>query len=124
MKDDNLLLALNRIFSKLKPGSNGDEDQARALGNSGSSLSLSKNRSISLKLGTPSPLAQICLKGRPWEKHGRGHGRALVLPAGVLPRAKNTPASAKTRSCLNMDTTVFCFRPARVLLFHQFSSRQ
>ncbi|CAL1413804.1 unnamed protein product [Linum trigynum] len=53
MKDDNQLLALNRIFSKLKPGSNGDEDQARALGNSGSSLSLSRNRSVSLKLRNP-----------------------------------------------------------------------
>ncbi|CAL1375952.1 unnamed protein product [Linum trigynum] len=53
VKDGFLLLVVNRHFSKLKPGSNGDEDQARALGNSGSSLSLSKYPSVSLKLGTP-----------------------------------------------------------------------
>ncbi|CAL1407063.1 unnamed protein product [Linum trigynum] len=92
VKDGFLLVVVNRHFSKLKPGSNGDEDQARALGNSGSSLSLSRNCSVSLKLGTPSLSAQIFLKGQPWAKHGRGHDRGLVLPARVLPRVKNTPA--------------------------------
>ncbi|CAL1396011.1 unnamed protein product [Linum trigynum] len=64
VKDENLLLVVNRHFSKCKPSSNGDEDQARALGNSGSSLSLSRNRFLSLKLGTPFSSAENWLKTR------------------------------------------------------------
>ncbi|CAL1382996.1 unnamed protein product [Linum trigynum] len=63
-KDGFLLLGVDRHFSKLKLGSNGDEDQARALGNSCSSLSLSRNRSVSLQLGTPSLVAGNWLKTR------------------------------------------------------------
>ncbi|CAL1395211.1 unnamed protein product [Linum trigynum] len=84
VKDGFLLLDVDRHFSKLKPSSNGDEDQARALGNSCSSLSLSRNRSVSLKLESPSVLAEICLKGHHWAKHGRGHGRVLLQPARAL----------------------------------------
>ncbi|CAL1389521.1 unnamed protein product [Linum trigynum] len=84
VKDGFLLLVVNRHFSKLKPSSNGDEDQARTLGNSCSSLSLSRNRSVSLKLESPSLLAEISLKGHHWAKHGRGHGRVLLQPARAL----------------------------------------
>ncbi|CAL1407795.1 unnamed protein product [Linum trigynum] len=42
VKDGFLLLDVDRHFSKLKLASNGDEDQARALGDSCSSLSLSR----------------------------------------------------------------------------------
>ncbi|CAL1402432.1 unnamed protein product [Linum trigynum] len=62
--DGFLLLVVDQHFSKLKPGSNGDEDQARALGNSCSSLSLSRNRSVSLKLGTLFSSAENWLKTR------------------------------------------------------------
>ncbi|CAL1394288.1 unnamed protein product [Linum trigynum] len=84
VKDGFLLLNVDRHFSKLKLASNGDEDQARALGDSCSSLSLSRNRSVSLKLESPSVLAEICLKRHHWAKHGRGHGRALPQPARAL----------------------------------------
>ncbi|CAL1360918.1 unnamed protein product [Linum trigynum] len=84
VKDGFLLLDVDRHSSKLKPSSNGDEDQARALGNSCLSLSLSRNRSVSLKLESPSVLAEICLKGHHWAKHGRGHGRVLLQPARAL----------------------------------------
>ncbi|CAL1381056.1 unnamed protein product [Linum trigynum] len=63
VKDGFQLLVVNWHFSKLKPGSNGDEDQAMALGNSGSSLSLSRNRSVSLKLGTLDFWPSFPLKG-------------------------------------------------------------
>ncbi|CAL1396553.1 unnamed protein product [Linum trigynum] len=53
VKDGFLLLDVDRHFSKLKLAFNGDEDQARALGDSCSSLSLSRNRSISLKTRIP-----------------------------------------------------------------------
>ncbi|CAL1381806.1 unnamed protein product [Linum trigynum] len=84
VKDGFLLLDVDWHSSKLKPSSNGDEDQARALGNSCPSLSLSRNRSVSLKLESPSVLAEICLKGHHWEKHGRGHGHVLLQPALAL----------------------------------------
>ncbi|CAL1393265.1 unnamed protein product [Linum trigynum] len=84
VKDGFLLLDVDRHFSKLKLASNGDEDQARALGDSCSSLSLSRNRFVSLKLESPSLLAEICLKGHHWAKHGRGHGCALLQPARVF----------------------------------------
>ncbi|CAL1379101.1 unnamed protein product [Linum trigynum] len=84
VKDGFLLLVVDQHFSKLKPGSNGDEDQARALGNSCSSLSLSRNRFVSLKLKSTSLLAEICLKGHHWAKHGPAHGRALLQPARAL----------------------------------------
>ncbi|CAL1356461.1 unnamed protein product [Linum trigynum] len=100
MKDGFLLLDVDWHFSKLKLASNGVEDQARALGDSCSSLSLSRNRSVSLKLESPSVLAEICLKGHQWPKHGRGHGRALPQPARVLARV-NYMASllGETRPC-------------------------
>ncbi|CAL1395567.1 unnamed protein product [Linum trigynum] len=90
VKDGFLLLDVDWHFSKLKPSSNGDEDQARALGDSCSSLSLSRNRSVSLKLESPSLLAEICLKRHHWAKHGRGHGRALLQPARALARVNYT----------------------------------
>ncbi|CAL1398477.1 unnamed protein product [Linum trigynum] len=73
VKDGFLLLVVNRHFSKCEPSSNGDEDQARALGNSGSSLSLSRNCSVSLKLGTPSPLLKIGLEPRKSRLTRPGH---------------------------------------------------
>ncbi|CAL1395806.1 unnamed protein product [Linum trigynum] len=42
------------------------------------------------KLQSPSVLAEICLKGHQWPKHGRGHGRALLQPAGALARVNYT----------------------------------
>ncbi|CAL1403181.1 unnamed protein product [Linum trigynum] len=71
VKDENLLLVINRHFSKLKPGSNGDEDQVRALGNSGLSLSFSRNHFLSLKLGTPSLLLKIGLKPENPDSYGQ-----------------------------------------------------
>ncbi|CAL1394560.1 unnamed protein product [Linum trigynum] len=81
-KDGFLLLDVDWHFSKLKLASNGVEDQSRALGNSCSSLSLSRSRSFSQKLESPSVWLKICLK-RHQPKHGRGHGRALPEPARV-----------------------------------------
>ncbi|CAL1412106.1 unnamed protein product [Linum trigynum] len=81
VKDGFLLLDVDRHFSKLKLASNGVEDQSRALGDSCSSLSLSRNRSPSQKLESPSVWLKICLKRHQWPKHGRGHGRALPQTA-------------------------------------------
>ncbi|CAL1389166.1 unnamed protein product [Linum trigynum] len=107
VKDGFLLLDVDRHFSKLKLASNGDEDQARVLGDSCSSLSLSRNRSISLKLESPSILAEICLKGHQWPKHGRGHGRALPQPARALARVNYTAiVLGETRTCFREDTAV------------------
>ncbi|CAL1383630.1 unnamed protein product [Linum trigynum] len=97
MKDGFLLLDVDRHFSKLELASNGVEDQARALGDSCSSLSLSRNHSVSLKLESPSVLAEICLKGHQWPKHGRGHDRALLLPGRGHDRALLQPARALAR---------------------------
>ncbi|CAL1370029.1 unnamed protein product [Linum trigynum] len=110
VKDGFLLLDVDRHFSKLKPSSNGDEDQARALGDSCSLLSLSRNRSVSLKLESSYVLAEICLKGHHWAKHGRGHGRALLQPARALPRVKNTPAH------VGQNTVVPKYGHGRVLI--------
>ncbi|CAL1401830.1 unnamed protein product [Linum trigynum] len=107
VKDGFLLLDVDRHFPKLKLASNGDEDQARALGDSCSSLSLSRNRFASLKLESPSVLAEICLKGHQWPKHSRGHGRALLQPARALARVNYTAtcwekhgrAFGRTRPC-------------------------
>ncbi|CAL1389185.1 unnamed protein product [Linum trigynum] len=110
VRDGFLLLDVDRHFSKLKPSSNGDEDQARALGDSCSLLSLSRNRSISQKLESPSVLAEICLKGHHWAKYGRGHGRALLQPARALPRVKNTPAR------VGQNTVVPKYGHGRVLI--------
>ncbi|CAL1410893.1 unnamed protein product [Linum trigynum] len=82
-KDGFRLLDVDWHFSKLKLASNGVEDQSRALGNSCSSLSLSRNRSISQKLESPDLWLKICLKHQ-WPKHGRGHGRVMPQPARVL----------------------------------------
>ncbi|CAL1391340.1 unnamed protein product [Linum trigynum] len=90
VKDGFLLLDVDRHFSKLKLASNGVEDQARALGDSCSSLSLSRNRSISQKLESPSVWLKICLKGHQWPKHGRGHGRVMPQPARALARVNYT----------------------------------
>ncbi|CAL1376600.1 unnamed protein product [Linum trigynum] len=107
VKDGFLLLDVDRHFSKLKPSSNGDEDQARALGDSCSSLSLSRNRPASLKLESPSVLAEICLKGHQWPKHGRGHGRVMPQPARALARVNYTASAlGETWACLMMDTAV------------------
>ncbi|CAL1387557.1 unnamed protein product [Linum trigynum] len=62
VKDGFLLLDVDRHFSKLKLASNGVEDQSKALGDSCSSLSLSRNRSISQKLESPFSLAENLLK--------------------------------------------------------------
>ncbi|CAL1394820.1 unnamed protein product [Linum trigynum] len=70
VKDVFLLLGVDRHFSKLKPGSNGDEGQARALGNSCSSLSLSRNCSVSLKLESPHLWLEIGLKPENPDSHG------------------------------------------------------
>ncbi|CAL1356522.1 unnamed protein product [Linum trigynum] len=100
VKDGFLLLDVDWHSSKLKPSSNGDEDQARALGNSCSSLSLSRNHSVSPKLESPSLLAEICLKGHHWAKHGRGHGRVLLQP-----RLCFQPVFAKLNSSLGSKST-------------------
>ncbi|CAL1378588.1 unnamed protein product [Linum trigynum] len=83
VKDGFLLLDVDRHFSKLKLASNGDEDQARALGDSCSSLSLSRNRSISLKTRIPFGLAENLLK------------RASVAKA----RSRARPCNASSRPC-------------------------
>ncbi|CAL1356463.1 unnamed protein product [Linum trigynum] len=107
VKDGFLLLDVDWHFSKLKLASNGVGDQARALGDSCSSLSLSRNRSISLKLESPSVLAEICLKGHQWPKHGRGHDRALPQPARVLARVNYTASLlGETRPCFWVDTAM------------------
>ncbi|CAL1393529.1 unnamed protein product [Linum trigynum] len=92
VKDGFLLLDVDRHFSKLKLASNGVEDQSRALGDSCSSLSLSRNRSLSPKLESPSLWLKICLKKHQWPKHGRGHGRALPQPAVPRPGLITRPA--------------------------------
>ncbi|CAL1412118.1 unnamed protein product [Linum trigynum] len=79
--------------------------------------SLSRNRSVSLKLESPYVLAEICLKGHQWPKHGQGHGRVMPQPARVLARFNYTASLlVKTRACLMMDTVVLwwtrpCFQP-------------
>ncbi|CAL1361737.1 unnamed protein product [Linum trigynum] len=121
VKDGFLLLDVDRHFSKLKLASNGVEDQSRALGDSCSSLSLSRNLSLSLKLESPSVWLKICLKRRP--KHGRGHGRALPEPARVSASVNYTASSwGETRPCFALDTVVLlwntavlCLGPARVI---------
>ncbi|CAL1371071.1 unnamed protein product [Linum trigynum] len=81
VKDGFLLLVVNRHFSKCEPISNGDEDHARALGNSGSSLSLSRNCFLSLKLRTLILWLQIGLKTQNFPTHtARPHGR-VTSPA-------------------------------------------
>ncbi|CAL1371125.1 unnamed protein product [Linum trigynum] len=127
VKDGFLLLDVDRHFSKLKMASNGDEDQARALGDSCSSLSLSRNRSISLKLESPSVLVEIYLKGHQWPKHGRGHCRVMPQPARALARVNYmATVLGETRAWLMMDTAVLwwtrlCFQP--VFLANIFPTR-
>ncbi|CAL1356205.1 unnamed protein product [Linum trigynum] len=109
VKDGFLLLDVDRHFSKLKLASNGVEDQSRALGDSCSSLSLSRNRSVSLKLESPSLWLKICLKRHQWPKHGRGHGRVMFQPARVLARVNYTACALReTRACLMVDTAMLC----------------
>ncbi|CAL1366761.1 unnamed protein product [Linum trigynum] len=108
VKDGFLLLDVDRHFSKLKLASNGVEDQARALGNSCSSLSLSRNLSLSLKLQSPSVWLKICLKRHQWPKHGRGHGRALPQPARALARVNYTAiVLVQTRPCFGRTSPCF-----------------
>ncbi|CAL1399205.1 unnamed protein product [Linum trigynum] len=117
VKDGFLLLDVDRHFSKLKLASNGDEDQARALGDSCSSLSLSRNRSVSLKLESPSLWLKICLKGHQWPKHGRGHGRVMPQPSRALASVNYTTmcwekhgrALERTRPCFGRTRP--CFQP-------------
>ncbi|CAL1394217.1 unnamed protein product [Linum trigynum] len=77
-KDGFLLLDVDWHFSKLKLASNGVEDQSRALGNSCSSLSLSRSHSFSPKLESPELWLKICLKGENPDSHGQG-GTAVQL---------------------------------------------
>ncbi|CAL1406962.1 unnamed protein product [Linum trigynum] len=113
VKDGFLLLDVDRHFSKLKLASNGVEDQARALGDSCSSLSLSRNRSLSQKLESPSLWLKICLKRHQRPKHGRGHGRALPQPARALASVNYTSsAMGETRPCFAVGTTVLCLNTA------------
>ncbi|CAL1410894.1 unnamed protein product [Linum trigynum] len=81
-KDGFRLLDVDWHFSKLKLASNGVEDQSRALGNSCSSLSLSRNRSISQKLESPDLWLKIYLK-------------ASVAKA----RSRARPCNASARPC-------------------------
>ncbi|CAL1392659.1 unnamed protein product [Linum trigynum] len=90
VKDGFLLLDVDRHFSKLKLASNDVEDQSRALGDSCSSLSLSRNRFLSQKLESPSVWLKICLKMHQWPKHGRGHDRVMPQPARALARVNYT----------------------------------
>ncbi|CAL1376765.1 unnamed protein product [Linum trigynum] len=57
-----MLLALNQLFSKLKPGSNGDEDRSKTLAESGSSLSLSRYTLFLSQTRDPSLLPFFSLK--------------------------------------------------------------
>ncbi|CAL1410485.1 unnamed protein product [Linum trigynum] len=115
-KDGFRLLDVDWHFSKLELASNGVEDQSRALGNSCSSLSLSRNRSISQKLESPSVWLKICLKGHQ-PKHGRGHGRVMPQPARALASVNYTASAlGETRPCFG--GTRPCFgrtRPCFVL---------
>ncbi|CAL1382691.1 unnamed protein product [Linum trigynum] len=62
-------------------------------------LSLGIALSLS-KLESPSVLAEICLKGHQWPKHGRGHGHALPQPARALARVNYTAiVLGETRPC-------------------------
>ncbi|CAL1411254.1 unnamed protein product [Linum trigynum] len=88
VEDGFLLLDVDRHFAKLKLTSNGDEDQARALGDSCSSLSLSRNRSLSQKLEPPRIVAEILLKRRKSRLTRPGwHGRAAHPVARVSQNA-------------------------------------
>ncbi|CAL1377688.1 unnamed protein product [Linum trigynum] len=132
VKDGFLLLDVDRHFSKLKLPSNGVEDQARELGDSCSLLSLSRNRSVSLKLESPSLWLKICLKGHQWPKHDRGHGRALPQPARALASVNYTAsAMGETRACFGEDMAVLwltrpCFQPVFLadICHTQICSRQ
>ncbi|CAL1378310.1 unnamed protein product [Linum trigynum] len=87
-KDGFLLLDVDWHFSKLKLASNGVEDQSRALGNSCSSLSLSRNRSLSPKPESPRIVAEILLKRRKSRLTRLGwHGRAAHPVARVSQNA-------------------------------------
>ncbi|CAL1385575.1 unnamed protein product [Linum trigynum] len=81
-KDGFRLLDVDRHFSKLKLASNGVEDQSRALGNSCSSLSLSRSRSFSQKLESPFCLAENLLK-----------------KASAKARSRARPCNASARPC-------------------------
>ncbi|CAL1370354.1 unnamed protein product [Linum trigynum] len=83
-KDGFLLLDVDWHFSKLKLASNGVEDQSKALGDSCSSLSLSRNRSLSLKPESSRIVAEILLKRRKSRLTRPGwHGRAAHPVARV-----------------------------------------
>ncbi|CAL1361323.1 unnamed protein product [Linum trigynum] len=87
-KDGFLLLDVDWHFSKLKLASNGVEDQSRALGNSSSSLSLSRNRSLSPKPESHRIVAEILLKRRKSRLTRPGwHGRAAHPVARVSQNA-------------------------------------
>ncbi|CAL1405023.1 unnamed protein product [Linum trigynum] len=62
VKDENLLLTLNHLFSKLKAGSNGDGDRSRTLEELGLSLSLSRYTLFLSKTRNPSLLPFFSLK--------------------------------------------------------------
>ncbi|CAL1382550.1 unnamed protein product [Linum trigynum] len=69
-------------------------------------LSLGIALSLS-KLESSSVLAEICLKGHQWPKHGLGHGRALPQPARALARVNYTAiVLVQTRPCFGEDTAV------------------
>ncbi|CAL1394222.1 unnamed protein product [Linum trigynum] len=117
VKDGFLLLDVNRHFSKLKLASNGDEDQARALGDSCSSLSPSRNHSVSLKLESPSVLAEICLKGHQWQSTVEGTAVLCLSPPvlwlGLITRPlcweKHGRALGRTQPCFGWTRP--CFQP-------------
>ncbi|CAL1402819.1 unnamed protein product [Linum trigynum] len=116
VKDGFLLLDVDRHFSTLKLASNGVEDQSRALGDSCSSLSLSRNRSLSQKLESPSVWLKICLKGHHWPKHGRGHSRVMPQPARALASVNyTTSAMGETRPCFAVGTAVLWMDTAVLL---------
>ncbi|CAL1413434.1 unnamed protein product [Linum trigynum] len=79
-------------------------------------LSLGIALSLS-KLESPSVLAEICLKGHQWPKHGRGHGRVMPQPARALARVNYTAiVLGETRPYFWEDTVVLwwtrpCFQP-------------
>ncbi|CAL1411056.1 unnamed protein product [Linum trigynum] len=88
VKDGFLLLDVDRHFSKFKLASNGVEDQSRALGDSCSSLSLSRNRSLSQKPESPRLVAENMLKSRKSRLTRPGwHGRVAYPVARVSQNA-------------------------------------
>ncbi|CAL1412396.1 unnamed protein product [Linum trigynum] len=111
-KDGFLLLDVDWHFSKLKLASNGVEDQSRALGNSCSSLSLSRSRSFSQKLESPRVVAENLLKSISGQSTVEGTAVLSLIPPVSRP-GLNYTASKWVKHGRALQCTRPCFGGTR-----------